>query len=257
VPIEHSGHDNRARAESFGSVAEEYDRYRPNYPDELISDLLGLDPAWSLDVACGTGKVAVPLLACGLAVLGVEVDPKMAEIARRHGIIVEIGAFEDWDDNGRRFELVTCGQAWHWIDPEKGPRKAATVLEPGGTLAVFWNYGDVQGALKRDLEAVYSTLAPGVGIDAAKHRHDDGAYVEQMKSSGLFASVRAHTYEWSVTLDTDEWIARLSTHSDHITLPRDERAALLDAVRDVIDKHEGIVELRSGTYTIFARTPER
>ncbi|HEY7009285.1 MAG TPA: class I SAM-dependent methyltransferase [Jatrophihabitantaceae bacterium] len=257
MPIEHSGHENRVRAESFGSVAEEYDRYRPSYPDALISDLLGLAPARTLDVACGTGKVAVPLLACGLAVLGVEVDSKMAEIARRHGIFVELGAFETWDDEGRRFDLVTCGQAWHWIDPDEGARKAATVLVPGGTLAVFWNYGVVQGELRADLERVYRELAPDVGVDAAGHRHEDEGYAVGMKSSGLFASVREQTYQWSATLDTDEWIARLSTHSDHITLPPDRRAALLDAVRAVIDKHESIVEVRSGTYTIFARTPER
>ena len=70
MPIEDSVHADRGRAESFGLVAEQYDRYRPSYPDGLISDLMGLNPEWTLDVACGTGKVAVPLLACGLAVLG-------------------------------------------------------------------------------------------------------------------------------------------------------------------------------------------
>jgi SAM-dependent methyltransferase len=218
---------------------------------------LGLTPARTLDVACGTGKVAVPLLACGLAVLGVELDPKMAEIARRHGIVVEIGAFETWDDRGRRFDLVTCGQAWHWIDPEKGAQKAATVMEPGGTLAVFWNYGVVQGALRADLEQVYRELAPDAGVDASHHRHDTEGYAAQMKSTGLFASVREEIYHWSASLDTDEWIARLRTHSDHITLPPDRRAKLLDAVRAVVDKHDGIVEVQSGTHTIFARTPER
>lgn len=74
-------HLDRARAESFGSVAEQYDRYRPACPDALIEDLVALRPEQVLDVGCGTGKVAVPLAKHGLSVLGVEVDDRMAEVS--------------------------------------------------------------------------------------------------------------------------------------------------------------------------------
>jgi SAM-dependent methyltransferase len=140
VATDNTLYSNRDRAEAFGAVASAYDRFRPSYPDALISDLAQLAPERALDVACGTGKVAVALLACGIAVLGVEIDPKMAAVARMHGLIVEEGAFETWDDDGRRFDLITCGQGWHWIDPELGNAKAARLLNPGGTLALFWNY---------------------------------------------------------------------------------------------------------------------
>ena len=126
-------HADRERAESFGSVAAAYDRFRPSYPDVLISDLVELGPDRVLDVACGTGKVAVPLVACGLSLLGVEADPKMAAIARTHGLIVEEAKFEEWDDQGRTFDLITCGQGWHWIDTRVGDEKAARLLNPGGT----------------------------------------------------------------------------------------------------------------------------
>jgi SAM-dependent methyltransferase len=257
VSTEDSVHADRGRAESFGSVAEQYDRYRPSYPDELISHLLALNPEWTLDIACGTGKVAVPLLACGLAVLGVEVDPQMAEVARRHGIIVELGAFETWDDDGRTFDLITCGQGWHWIDPEQGPQKAARLLNPDGTLALLWNYGDLFGELKSDLDAVYGKLAPALVPDARKQRHDDDGHVAALKATGQFASVHTEKYGWSATLNAEEWVARLATHSDHITLPEDQRTALLTEVRKVIEAHGNNAELRGGTYVIFARVPEK
>jgi tRNA1(Val) A37 N6-methylase TrmN6 len=81
---------DRSRAESFGRVAEEYDRYRPSYPAALIDDLVALRPARVLDVGCGTGKAAVLLAERGLPVLGVEVDQQMAGVARRHGIAVVV-----------------------------------------------------------------------------------------------------------------------------------------------------------------------
>jgi SAM-dependent methyltransferase len=259
VPTEQSpatSHSDRTRAESFGGVAEQYGRYRPSYPDALIADLLALNPEWTLDVACGTGKVAVPLLACGLAVLGVEVDPQMAEVARRHGIIVEIAAFETWDDRDRRFDLITCGQGWHWIDPDAGPKKAARVLNPGGTLALFWNHGEVGGPVRSALDAVYAERAPQLNRDMRSQKHDDDKFFESLKKSGLFASVHPEQYAWSATLSADEWIARLATHSDHITLAEDQRQPLLEAVRAAIDEHGGFVELRGGTYAIFAKTSE-
>src|SRR4051794_3902031 len=122
-------HLDRARAGSFGSVADQYDRFRLAYPDTLIHDLAGLRPAKVLDVGCGTGKVAVSLAERGLSVLGVEVDQRMAEVARGHGIEVEVAAFENWAAAGRTFDLITCGDAWHWIDPDHGAAKATEVLE--------------------------------------------------------------------------------------------------------------------------------
>jgi 2-polyprenyl-3-methyl-5-hydroxy-6-metoxy-1,4-benzoquinol methylase len=106
---------DRGRAESFGSVAEQYDRYRAGYPEGLIEDLVGMRPARVLDVGCGTGKVAVPLIRRGLSVLGVEADERMAGVARGHGVHVQVAAFETWDTAGQVFDLVTCGDAWHWI----------------------------------------------------------------------------------------------------------------------------------------------
>jgi SAM-dependent methyltransferase len=256
VPSDHSVHTERRRAESFGSIADQYDRYRPSYPDELIAELVELDPEWTLDVACGTGKVAVPLLACGLAVLGVEVDPKMAAVAQRHGIIVEISAFETWEDEGRTFDLITCGQGWHWIEPQQGAEKAADLLTPGGTLALFWNYGELPPDLKRELDEVYRVHAPEISADAVKHAHDDEDHVGVLKATGRFADVRTERYRWDTTLTADEWIARAATHSDHLLLPDEQRTALLDAVREALDKHNGMVDVHGGTFTIFARTPE-
>ena len=101
-----------------------------------------------LDVGCGTGKVARSLLDRGLDVLGVELDARMASMAREHGVEVEIAEFESWDDRGRTFDLITFGDAWHWIDPVPGWRKISRVLRPGGTVVRFWNHHEVDEPLK-------------------------------------------------------------------------------------------------------------
>ncbi len=245
---------DRARAESFGSVAAAYDRFRPSYPDALISDLVELAPDRVLDVACGTGKAAVSLVACGLAVLGVEADPKMAAIARTHGLIVEEAKFEDWDDAGRTFDLITCGQGWHWIDTSVGDEKAARLLKPGGTLALFWNRDTFDDDVRAELDRVYDEHAPELA--GADRGHSDDPFVEHLRQIGKFASVDTEVYRWATTVEVDDLVGRAGTYSDHIRLPAERRDALLDAIRAVIDQHGGSVTVHYKTYTIFARTPE-
>lgn len=136
-------HLRRDRAGSFGAVARAYDDARPGYPDALIVQLLTRGATDVLDVACGIGRAARQLSARGARVLGVEPDAAMAAVAREHEVEVEVSTFEEWDDAGRRFDLVTCAQGWHWIDPAAGARKAAAVLRPG---SVRWRRGGTSGS---------------------------------------------------------------------------------------------------------------
>jgi hypothetical protein len=145
-------HLDRARGESFGSRAQQYDRDRPTYPDVLLDDLAALDPMqvlrwgvrdrqppWALAHLSRVVDEDLVARRC-LSVLGVEVvevDVRMAEVARGCGIAVEVAALETWGDAGRQFDLITCADAWHWINLDLGILKAARVLRAGGTIARF------------------------------------------------------------------------------------------------------------------------
>src|ERR1700744_1458217 len=93
------------RSTLFAQQAEAYDRFRPDYPEAVIDELLGAVSAGLdvLDVGCGTGIASRQIAQRGAKVLGVELAPRMAEIARRHGIDVELAAFEGRDAAGRPF----------------------------------------------------------------------------------------------------------------------------------------------------------
>jgi SAM-dependent methyltransferase len=86
---------------------------------------------YCLDVGCGTGISARLFQAAGCRVLGVDPDPRMAELARQGGTETEVAKFEDWDPADRTFDAVIAAQAWHWVDPVAGAAKAAAVLRPG------------------------------------------------------------------------------------------------------------------------------
>lgn len=245
----------RHRAQSFGSVAQQYDRFRPSYPPELIDDLIALGPADALDVGCGTGKAARLLTERGLPVLGVEVDAQMAAVARSHDIEVEVSAFEAWDPRDRRFDLLVCGQAWHWIDPHIGVPKAATVLRPGGTIALFWNRSWLTGEVKEELDGVYRYRAPELLKPPESAADDEPPYVADLGRSGLFEKPFSRRYPWQATYTTQEWVQLVQTHSDHLVLEPKRRVALAADVADVIDAHGGTVTAEYSTYALFAHVP--
>jgi SAM-dependent methyltransferase len=242
---------DRARAESFGAVAADYDRYRPGYPTELIDDLVALRPRAVLDVGCGTGKAAQLMAARGLNVLGVEIDPEMAAVARGHGIDVEVGSFEDWDDAGRRFDLITSAQAWHWVEPRAGAAKAARLLEPGGALALFWNFSDLDAPARAVVAAVYARLAPEVRTVGTGN--DPGSRLAELQDTGVFGSVETTTYPWRRSVTVDDWVGAVATHSDHLLLGAQRLATVTAALRAALREAGDEVHLTGGTYTIWAR----
>ena len=247
---------DRSRAESFGAAAELYDRVRPSYPRALVDALLANNPRRVLDIGCGTGIAAALLAARGCEVLGVEIDERMAEIARVRGIEVEVAPFEHWHARDRRFDLAVSGQAWHWIDPVAGAQKAAAVLERDGQLSVFWNFGAPPKELAKLFGAIYARLAPGVesysvllgGQDA---RADTA--IAGIIASAHFTSTEVSTFAWARTYDTDTWLALLRTHSDHQALPAARRERLLAALGDAVESVGGSFEMPYEATLVSAR----
>ncbi len=238
-------HQNRSRASSFGRLAQLYDRVRPSYPDALVDELVGIDGRVMevVDVGCGTGIASRAFEARGCHVLGVEADRRMAEVARAGGLEVEVSTFEAWDPHGRRYDLLTAAQAWHWVEPTIGSAKAAEVLRPGGRVGHFWNRGTHAPEVATELEAVYRVHAPelvGHSIllgTGTQERFD--STLAALAATGEFDDLRIMRFPWTKEYSSAEWVDHVSTHSDHAGLPAERRAALYDAIRRVLDARGG------------------
>jgi SAM-dependent methyltransferase len=248
--------EDRARAESFGAVAQTYDRARPSYPPAMLDALLADGARAVLDVGCGTGIAGALLASRGCEVLGVEVDPRMAAMARRKGLDVEIASFETWDDRGRRFDLLICAQAWHWIDPGIGAVKAAGVLSDGGRIGCFWNFGDLPPQVRERLAPVYARLAPELenyAVVLGNHGSRIETTEREIANSGRFETIEVLVFPWSKTYRTGEWLEHVSTHSDHHALAVPALDELLAAVGSEIDSLGGSFEMPYETMLVTAR----
>lgn len=170
--------------------------------------------------------------------LAVEPDQRMAAVARRHGVEVEIATLETWDARGRRFDLLSCAQAWHWVDPVAGAAKAAAVVRPGGTAAIFWNFFQPPQNVRDRIDPVYAELAPELADESivlGHHHQRLATTVEALEGTVGWHDVRVDRFSHEVTYRTADWLAVLETHSDHRRLPAGRRTPLLAAIGREID----------------------
>ena len=94
-----------------------------------------------LDVACGTGVLVPDYLKRGVAsVTGIDISPKMVEIARgkfpQESVTILCGDVETAAFD-RQFDCIVVYNAFpHFPDPERLIRTLAGLLTPGGALTV-------------------------------------------------------------------------------------------------------------------------
>ena len=252
-------HSDRRRAESFGAEAERYDRSRPSYPEALIDAVTGPQPTGLevLEVGAGTGIASRLLLDRGVTLVAVEPDARMAELARRRGAAVEVSTFEGWDPAGRTFDVVTAGQAWHWVDPVAGARKAAEVLRPGGRLAVFWNVGRPAADAASAVDEVYARLAPDAEPYSVQLGYARGAAytaeADGMRACELLSEPEFEYFAWSRRYSTAEWLDQLPTHSDHAAMDPQLLSRVLAEVGTVLDRLGGGFRMDYDTVLLRAR----
>jgi SAM-dependent methyltransferase len=254
-------HEVRQVAEGFGANAGRYDRARPSYPAELVSRIVAASPGRDLlDAGCGTGIAARLFQAAGCQVLGVEPDPRMAEVARQSGITAEVATFEDWDPAGRAFDTVTAAQAWHWVDPVKGAAKAAAALRPGGRLAVFWNVFEPPDELRSAFADAFNATLPGSpaagfwarpALDAYRSSNG-GRAADGMRQAGAFSEPEEWLTRWERRYTTGEWLDLVPTTGGFSRLPEAAQAAVLDGLGEAVDAAGGAFTMGYATLTVTA-----
>lgn len=132
----------------FSDRVENYVRYRPGYPPEVMQTLkakCGLVPSHVVaDIASGTGIWTRMLLENGNPVSGVEPNAEMRGAGER--LLADFpnftsiaGTAEATTLADRSVDFVTAAQAAHWFNREQSRREFVRILKRGGWLVLLWN----------------------------------------------------------------------------------------------------------------------
>lgn len=242
--------EGRVQSRTFGEVADDYDRLRPEYPTELVDEVITYAEAHdALEVGAGTGKATLAFAERGLRITAIEPDHDMAAVLkRRTGVAVVETPFEQFHP-GRTFDLLYSAQAWHWVDPAVRWERAAELLRPRGTIALIWNLDRIADpALLPAIGPVYRKYAPDMTPDATLT--DEKEIANKWPGTDLdklaeFTDSTNRLYRWEREYSRDDYLDYLATQSPYRMLADSVRTALFTELRDILPD-----PMRVGTDTV-------
>lgn len=170
----------------FSSRVDDYIRYRPSYPREIVPLLArecGLNGDSTIaDVGSGTGLLTKLFLDFGCAVIGVEPNKEMREAGDRilahHQRFTSIeGSAEQTGLPDASVDLIAAGQAFHWFDPAATRLEFRRILRPPRWVALIWN----ERLMTDDFLVGYESLVLRYGPDYRKidHRRIDADRISE------------------------------------------------------------------------------
>ena len=184
-----------------------------------------------LDLAAGTGKLTVDLVARGARVVAVEPVAEMR--AKLEGVEALDGTAEAIPLDDGSVDVVTVGQAFHWFDVPAALAECARVLRPGGVLAMLWNVRDETVGWVRELGEIKDDVDGGPPYD--HHRQVD--WEALVAASGAFEGYLEDWFPNWQEASVEVVVGRTASTSWISALPDARREAVLDDVRALLARH--------------------
>jgi len=188
--------------------AKRYDQTRPTPPLVLIDILTQLIhipcPELVVDLGCGTGRSTTIWNERAAQVIGIEPSEPMRSVAIQNlatltsstTISYQDGVAHQTGFESNSVDIVTCAQAFHWMEPTATLAEIARILRPGGVFAAYdyswpptihWEIDQIFQEVDRRFEHLIATRGtPAERPGWAKEQH-----LERMQQSRGFQ----HTQE--------------------------------------------------------------
>jgi SAM-dependent methyltransferase len=226
----------------FSSRVDNYVRYRPGYPSEvleLLRDECALKPSSVIaDIASGTGILTRMLLENGNRVFGVEPNPDMRKageqfLARYPRFTSVAGSAEVTTLEDHSVDIITAAQAAHWFDREKARREFVRILVPGGWTVLLWNERDTDSTpFLREYEQLLLTY--GTDYQEVRHERTTGAIDTFFAPSAFQSKVFQHSQEFNAQALEGRLLS-----SSYTPQPEDASyESMLRELRRIFDRHK-------------------
>jgi len=215
----------------------------------MIDDLLRLTnvPLGGsvLDIGCGTGKSSEPFAKRGFVVTALDPGANMLAVCKKRlaayaNVTFEQASFESWSADGRGFDLVISGTAFHWVE-SSARSKLLEVARRRGALGIFWHtYLNGRNPFFEQLDRIYKAHAPTLYVSdlAASQELADREKEEQALSLEGFSDWRVIRYYDNIRYDAEGYVNLLRTWSTHADLSQ----SFYEAVGLAIHETGGSIE---------------
>jgi SAM-dependent methyltransferase len=233
---------------SFGAIADEYNRLRPDPPDRAVDWLLHAGRDQVVDLAAGTGKLSRALAQRAGRVIAIEPDSRMSAVLRSRspGIAVASGLGEAIPLRAESADGLFISSAWHWMNPEQAVPEIGRVLRNGGTFGLIWTGRDREVDWVRALDQMregQSAGQPEQGRDA--DRRSAAAVVESYRRRNRdvplppqhpFTDIESTSFTYARTMPVEDVISQLGTYSRILVASPEDRATTMARLRGVLEQ---------------------
>jgi len=246
----------------FSNRVENYLKYRPTYPPEIIPLLeseCGLTTESIIaDLGYGTGLLTELFLKNGNPVFGVEPNPEMRaageKVLAKYPKFTSIAAVAEATTlPDHSVDLVVAGQAFHWFDRPKARLEFGRILKPGGWVMLVWNGYRVESS---PLMAAYQDLVLRYGTDYSEVQQEaEGFDVEAFYAPGSCKCVR---FEFQQSFDCEGLKGRFLSASFVPGPDHPNYEAMLKDLRKVFEANQkhGTVVFAYETVLYYGQLPE-
>jgi SAM-dependent methyltransferase len=234
--------DRAALGRSFETAAAEYERARPDYPEEAlrwVAEQLGLrEHARVLDLGAGTGKLSGRLVALGFEVVAVEPGGPMLEELRKAVPQAEAleGPAEAIPLPDADVDAALAAQAFHWFDAERALPELHRVIKSGGGFALLWNWWDERDPMQSELGELIGYAGHSPYVD------------EELPGAPWFRELGRTVVESSDDSSPEALVAMLATTSRYLIMDAAEGENWLSEVRERAARYGASFPLPKLTY---------
>lgn len=225
----------------FTGKADNYDKYRPSYPDELLDWLYKNTAAETVaDIGAGTGKFTACLMQKPWSITAVEPNSDMLEKLRSNlpEVTVVQASAEDTGLSASSFDLITVAQAFHWFDKERFKTECQRLLKNGGRLAIVWNERSKTGfeAARDKICMKYCGSFHSGHVFTGDSRSDSDG--DSFLRNEYFTELEYFCMDYFVPMTKDAYIGDILSRSYALTEADEHYEDFLAELNALFDKHQ-------------------
>jgi SAM-dependent methyltransferase len=245
--------------ERFSNRVENYVKYRPSYPKEVL-DLFRKEMNFHTssvvaDIGSGTGISAKLFLENGNTVFGIEPNAAMREAAeaflKNFSNFKSVkGTAEKTSLENETVDFIVAAQAFHWFDKEKTREEFERILKDKGFVVLMWNERQLD---ETEFLRGYERLLIEFGTDYEKVRHEN--ITKEILEDFLETDFRQAVFQNVQTLDFSGLKGRMLSSSYMPTAENPRFSQMLKNLKSLFAEHseKGKIQILYDTKVFYAQ----
>jgi len=241
-------------ATSFNEIPKNYQKFRQNYPEELIDYIIKKfelkKDAEILDIGAGTGKASEQFAIRGFKPTLLEPGKKMLDVAKKNLKEYDLKYINEPFETAKleKYDLIISAQAFQWVKRPEGYKKVYNALIEGGHLAFFWNIVNKEHSefLTRTKEIYEKHCSEFV-------KSDIPGIVEEIMYLQIFKDQETKIFERTLEFSRADYSKMIHTYSFVCSLEKDKLKDFTKDFNEFLSTYEEPLKVPYQTILITAK----